>query len=142
MIIIGNVGAGGDTNTIDGLNRAINYYEYKLEYMIILLFYCDFISDKLYNILINIMNENTALESLTLPENQIFSPRRRIRILNYDVILDRNYFYLKAQDKGTCTWHSVFMADIFFNYYLNQQPIDLDQNYHAKQKFFKYTSKS
>ena len=80
MIIIGNVGAGGDTNTIDGLNRAINYYEYKLEYMIILLFYCDFISDKLYNILINIMNENTTLESLTLPENQIFSTNKDIKL--------------------------------------------------------------
>jgi len=41
------------------------------------------------------------------------------KILNYDIILDEHVFYLAPQILGTCTWHSTFMVNIFFNYYIN-----------------------
>ena len=64
---------------------------------------------------------------------------KKLKLLHYDIILEENHFYIKAQDKGTCTWHATFIADIFFNYYYpDTEIIDLPTIYKNKRNdFFK-----
>ena len=92
-------------------------------------------SEKLYIELIKEMNKN----EISVDNNKISKKvkTQSLKILHYDVILDEKHFYLKAQDKGTCTWHATFIADIFFNYYYPTTPVEnLAEIYQKKRQDF------
>ena len=102
MIIIGNVGGGIMRQDIDSdqMVKAIKYYRFKIEYLMILIFCNSFINEKLYIELIKKMNEDPIPDENKLANKD---SNQSLKVLDYDVVLEKNHFYLKSQDKGTCT---------------------------------------
>merc|ERR1711998_156432 len=102
----------------------------------ILLFYRHFINKELYIEIIKKLSENEIKSPNKIKKKEEI---KNLKLLRYDIILEEKHFYIKAQDKGTCTWHATFIADIFFNYYYpDTKIIDLPKIYNEKRNdFFK-----
>jgi hypothetical protein len=132
FIIIGNVGGGIDTTNIikidnKNLVRAVYYYEFKIEHIYFLYTYRHVMFEEHYK------NYLSKMEKDEIKFNKSFN-EKDLQILNYKLKLEPNFFYLQLQDEGTCTWHSTLLLDIFENYYLSDNSINLVEHYEKKKK--------
>ena len=142
-IIIGNVGGASklDNSIIQNkkkLIRAINYYNFEIQHIYFLYHFMDDMYENIYEKYLNKMilkNESDLIyNNINLNVEDTEVTKRPNKILNYELKLDKQFFYLEPQDEGTCTWHTCLLLDIFQNYYLNIESINLTEKYDKKKE--------